>query len=406
MAVFKYKGRNMYGKFVQGKMEAESPEALEATLRRKGISQITIEKVEGVSGIEGILYKFFGKRGVSLRALLFFTRQFTTMLKAGLPLTRILDILSFQSPGRKLREIAKRIKRDVESGIPLSTSMMNFPTIFSSLYVSMIKAGEVGGNLDRSFERVTEFLENDYRLRQKIKSAMSYPLFVLIIAFSLGFFMLTVFVPRFAGFFADLNVPLPAMTQFTLNLSLLLKKNWWVVILIVIGLIMAFNIFKTTPYGRERSDAFKLKMPVLGKLNHLTAMARFSATLSSLLAAGVPLLHALDTVGGVLDNVIIQREIQKIEERVRRGETLSKPMEESGLFTPMVVQMTAIGEETGELEEMLMKVAQFYEEEVNRAVEQLTSLIEPMLILFVGGIIGFIIISLYLPIFYMVGQIK
>lgn len=405
MAKFKYKGRDSYGKVVEGVLEAPNAEDLEASLKKRGVIPIKIEKSEE-RGLQGILFKYFGKRGVSIKDLLFFTRQFTTMLKAGLPLTRILDILSYQSPTKKLREVAKELKRNVESGIPLSTSLMNYPTIFSNLYVSMVRAGEVGGTLDRSLERITEFLENDYRLRQKIKGAMSYPLFVLLFAFSLGFFMLTIFVPRFAGFFADLNVPLPAMTAFTLNLSRALTKYWWVLLIVFIVGYSLYNVYKSTPYGRERVDRGKLKMPILGKVNLLTIMARFAGTLSSLLAAGVPLLQALDTVASTVDNVIIEREITKIEDRVRRGETLSKPMEDSGLFTPMVVQMTAVGEETGELEGMLKKVSEFYEEEVDRAVGQLTSMIEPLLIIFVGGIIGFIVISLYLPIFYMVGQIQ
>ncbi|MDI6860911.1 MAG: type II secretion system F family protein [Caldisericia bacterium] len=405
MAKFKYKGRDSYGKVVEGVLEASNAEELESTLKKRGLIPIKIEKSEE-SGIAGILYRFFGKRGVSIKDLLFFTRQFTTMLKAGLPLTRILDILSYQSPTKKLREVAKELKRNVESGIPLSTSLMNYPTIFSNLYVSMVRAGEVGGTLDRSLERITEFLENDYRLRQKIKSAMSYPMFVLIFALSLGFFMLTIFVPRFAGFFADLNVPLPAMTAFTLNLSRTLIKYWWLILGALIGGFVVYNAYKSTPFGKERVDRGKLRMPILGKVNHLTIMARFTGTLSSLLAAGVPLLQALDTVASTVDNVIIEREITKIEDRVRRGETLSKPMEDSGLFTPMVVQMTAVGEETGELEGMLKKVSEFYEEEVDRAVGQLTSMVEPLLIIFVGGIIGFIVISLYLPIFYMVGQIQ
>jgi type IV pilus assembly protein PilC len=405
MAKFKYRGRDSYGKVIEGRLEATSVEELEATLKKRGLIPLKIEKTEE-SGLEGLLFRFFGKRGVDIKSLLFFTRQFTTMLKAGLPLTRILDILSFQSPTKKLREVSKEIKKNVESGIPLSTSMLNYPTIFSNLYVSMVRAGEVGGTLDRSLERITEFLENDYRLRQKIKSAMSYPIFVLVFAFSLGFFMLTIFVPRFAGFFADLNVPLPALTQFTLNLSKLLTRYWWLILIIVIVIYVFYNLYKSTPSGKERLDKSKLKMPVLGKVNHLTIMARFSGTLSSLLAAGVPLLQALDTVASTVDNVIIEKEIMRIEDRVRRGETLSKPMEDSGLFTPMVIQMTAVGEETGELEDMLHKVSSFYEEEVDRSVGQLTSLIEPLLIIFVGGIIGFIVISLYLPLFYMVGQIQ
>lgn len=405
MAKFKYKGRDSYGKVVEGVLEAPSAEDLETSLKKRGLIPIKIEKSEE-GGLSGILFKYLGRRGVNIKDLLFFTRQFTTMLKAGLPLTRILDILSYQSPTKKLREVAKELKRNVESGIPLSTSLMNYPTIFSNLYVSMVRAGEVGGTLDRSLERITEFLDNDYRLRQKIKGAMSYPLFVLLFAFTLGFFMLTIFVPRFAGFFADLNVPLPAMTAFTLNLSRALTKFWWVLIIVFIVGYSLYNAYKSTPFGRERVDRGKLKMPVLGKVNHLTIMARFAGTLSSLLAAGVPLLQALDTVASTVDNLIIEREITKIEDRVRRGETLSKPMEDSGLFTPMVVQMTAVGEETGELEGMLKKVSEFYEEEVDRAVGQLTSMIEPLLIIFVGGIIGFIVISLYLPIFYMVGQIQ
>lgn len=405
MAKFKYRGRDSYGKVVEGRIEATSIEELEVTLKKRGLVPLKIEKTEEGT-LESLLFKFFGKKGVDLKSLLFFTRQFTTMLKAGLSLTRILDILTFQSPTKKLREVAKEIKKNVESGIPLSTSMMNYPTIFSNLYVSMVKAGEVGGTLDRSLERITEFLENDYRLRQKIKSAMSYPVFVLVFAFTLGFFMLTIFVPRFAGFFADLDVPLPALTQFTLNLSRLLTKYWWLILIIVIGIYVIYNIYKSTTQGRFRIDNNKLKMPILGKLNNLTIMARFAGTLSSLLAAGVPLLQALDTVSSTVDNVIIEKEILKIEDRVRRGETLSKPMEDSGLFTPMVIQMTAVGEETGELEDMLHKVSTFYEEEVDRAVGQLTSLIEPLLIIFVGGIIGFIVISLYLPLFYMVGQIQ
>lgn len=405
MAKFKYRGRDSYGKVVEGRIDATSIEELEVTLKKRGLVPLKIEKTEE-GALESLLFKFFGKKGVDLKSLLFFTRQFTTMLKAGLSLTRILDILSFQSPTKKLREVAKEIKKNVESGIPLSTSMMNYPTIFANLYVSMVKAGEVGGTLDRSLERITEFLENDYRLRQKIKSAMSYPVFVLVFAFTLGFFMLTVFVPRFAGFFADLDVPLPALTQFTLNLSRLLIKYWWLILIIVIGIYVIYNIYKSTPQGRFKIDNNKLKMPILGKLNNLTIMARFAGTLSSLLAAGVPLLQALDTVSSTVDNVIIEKEILKIEDRVRRGETLSKPMEDSGLFTPMVIQMTAVGEETGELEDMLHKVSTFYEEEVDRAVGQLTSLIEPLLIIFVGGIIGFIVISIYLPLFYMVGQIQ
>jgi type IV pilus assembly protein PilC len=335
---------------------------------------------------------------VKLSDLAIFCRQFSTMQDAGVSIVRSLDVLAQQTQSPKLRRIIMDIQAEVEAGQTLSKAMSKYPNVFSNLFIGLIRAGEVGGVLEESLQRLAAFLEADVALRRKVRAAMTYPTIVVIAALAIVIGLVTFILPRFFDVFRDLNIKeFPVMTQMLMDFSNFLTSRWYVMIAIVALVVMAFRTFVRTRIGRRLYDRLKLRLPVFGPLNHKIALARFSRTLSTLLSSGVPILQALETVAGTVANEIIAEAVMEARARIREGDRIGPPLEKSGMFPPMVVHMISIGEESGALDQMLSKVADFYESEVESTLQSLTSAIEPVLIVLLGGMVGFIVISLLLP---------
>jgi len=398
---FSFVARDKSGQQVEQTQEAASKDALIKSLRDQGlyVSQISEQKTPKVAKKSKGFQFSFGKR-VGLKDLAIFCRQFATMINAGVSLVRCLDVLEQQSANLTLKEIIRDIQKEVEGGATLSRSMAKFPRVFSELAVGLVRAGEVGGVLDETLDRLAGFLEADLALRQKIKSSMTYPVLVLFVAVGIVTFLVTFILPKFMQLFLDLGMEasdFPAPTRFLMNLSNFATGKWYIMAGILVGLWIAVGRIKRTKTGKRYYDTIMLKLPVFGSLNHKVAVARFARTLSTLLASGVPILQALETVAGTVANDIIADAILLARASIREGDTIADPLTESKMFPPMVVQMITIGEETGQLDNMLEKVADFYEREVDAAVESLTAALEPVMIVTLGIIVGFIVIAMFLP---------
>jgi type IV pilus assembly protein PilC len=345
-----------------------------------------------------------GKR-VKQRDIVVFTRQFATMVNSGLSLIKALSVLVEQTDSKALAAVLAEVKVDVEQGTSLSAALERHPKVFSPIYVSMVRAGEVGGVLDETLNRLADMLEANLNLRSKVKSAMAYPAVVgfLIVSVTLGMIMFV--VPIFESMYADMApdpenpVPLPVPTRMLVTVSDFLTSWWFVIVALVIVGIIALRRWKKTEAGRYAWDTLKLRVPIFGKLLHKTALSRFSRTFAVLSRTGVPVLQTLDITADTANNAKIERAVADVKSSVREGESLAQPLARHDVFPPMVVQMMAVGEETGALDSMLSKVADFYEREVDDMVNSMTSLIEPLLIVFMGVSVGAILISLYLPIF-------
>ncbi len=411
MATFIYKVIAPDGRVQTGKVNMDSPSAVADFLRSKGHRIIYIKETRGFSGGsskgaqsqgEGFLSKL---SKISIRDLSIFTDQFGTMMNAGLSISRALSVLSKQTTNPKLTKIILSLAEEVKKGNSLSSALSKYPNVFSPLYISMVKAGEASGNLGDSLIKMASFLQKDYETEHKLKGAMTYPLAVLVFSILIVIGLFIFVIPTFEGFLSQLGAPLPAPTKLTFAMAdFLIKYGWILLIFTIVGYIL-YAKWAKTPSGRKRVDTWKLKMPVFGELNIKAAMARFSDTLATLFGAGIPLTEALETVKGVIDNVIIAEAVEGIIDRIKRGESLAASLEKSGMFTPMVVEMTGIGEESGSLDTMLVKVAEFYNEEVDYMINNISALINPIMMVFVGGLIGGVLISLYLPIFQMAGYV-
>jgi type IV pilus assembly protein PilC len=394
MPVFQYTVRDQTGALRTGTSEAENQDILKRRLQEQGF-QVNEVKQTG-KGKKGNAGQGWGK--VKLNDLAMFCRQFSTMIDAGVSLVRALDVLGEQTSNPKLRRILLEIQTEVESGQTLSKSMSRYPRVFNNLFIGLVRAGEVGGVLEESLQRLSHFLEKDMELRRKVKAALTYPIIVVIVAVVIVLGLCTFIVPKFIELFHDLGVKeLPAMTQFLVNFSDFLKNEWYVGIGIVVSLWLAIKYFGTTRVGRRVLDRLKLKVPVFGKLSHKICLARFSRTLSTLLVSGVPILQAMETVAGTVGNEIISEAIMNARARIREGDRINEPLEKSRMFPPMVVHMISIGEESGALDQMLSKVAEFYEGEVEAALQSLTAAIEPVMICFLGFCVGFIVIAMFMP---------
>jgi type IV pilus assembly protein PilC len=418
MATFRYVAADRAGTTQRGSVNAaNSHEAAEA-IRGKGLVLVSVSaaKASGGGGLalrgkgattaEAQQARLSSGGGIAAKDLAIFTSQLGTMLNAGLSITKTLDIQSKQISHKKLRLITDDLKKKVESGLPLSTAMVNYPGVFGTLYTSMVKAGEGSGNLGNSLLKMATFLEREAELRRKIKSATSYPMIVIIasVAIVLGLFIFV--LPQFVGFLTALNVPLPFPTRMTLAMSSFLVKRWYVVFGVAAIIFFGVRAWFRIPQGIHWKDNVALKAPVIGPLVLKTSMARFTDTLATLFGAGVPLISCLEMVGGTMGNSIVSATINRVIESIKSGSALSAAMAETQFFTPMVIQMTAVGEESGSLETMLGKVATFYQTEVDAATDNLTNAINPILMIVVGGMIGWVLISLYLPIFTMAGGIS
>lgn len=398
MPVFEYKGRTLAGTSVQGVLNAANREELERLLRQNKIMVTSVHRKAADLSIK------IGT-GVKKIDISRFTRQFATMIGAGLPMVQCLEILSAQTESRELRTIISQIKESVQSGSTLSDAMAKHPKIFDQLYTNMVEAGEMGGALDTILVRLAVYREKADSLVRKVKGAMVYPAVVMIVATGVTVGMLTFIVPVFAKMFGGLGAELPGPTVFILSISNFLQEQFLVILLCLAATITAFVFWVKTESGRAIFDAFLLKVPVLGNLVRKSSVARFTRTLGTLLSSGVSIIDAMNVTAKTAGNMVVSTAIKKAVVAIAEGETITGPLKESGVFPPMVTQMISVGEKTGGLDDMLGKIADFYDEEVDAAVSAMTSLIEPVIIVLMGAVIGGILVAMYLPMFDIIGQI-
>lgn len=403
MATFAYKVRDRSGKIFTGSMEGENRVSVVSRLREMDyfITSISEKKKNILFTRQITIFQ-----SIKIRDLTIFYRQFATMVNAGLTLVNSLDILTEQIENKALSNNIKVVKADVEAGSTLADAMAKFPRVFSELYISMVRAGEIGGVLDDILLKIADLMEKDYALRQKIKTAMSYPSFVAGAAVLMSIFMLTFILPQFVGIFAQFGGELPALTQFFVTLTYLFNKYWYIFFMVFAALVAAFLAYIKTPNGKLNFDKFKLNAPVFGEINRKGAIARFTRILGTLIKSGVPILEALSVSSNAIGNLVISSAVLGAKTKIKEGQSISGPLAASGVFPPMVTQMIMVGEESGELEEMLINVAKFYDQEVDRTVDNLTAIIEPLLMVFIGLTVGTMIIAMYLPIFNMVNLIQ
>ena len=396
MTVFEYKARTRRGEMLEDKMEADDTMSVASNLRQQGLLVVDI-KEQGV-GQKDILEPF---KKVKLDDVVIFSRQFATMINAGLPIVRTLHILGEQTSNQKLRRVILEVRQDVEAGLALSEALEKHPKVFDRLYVEMVRAGEVGGVLDDIMLRIADQLEADQELRRKVKSAMMYPTVVLAMAILAATIMLIFIVPIFAQMFEDLGGTLPLPTQIAITLSNLLTGfGGLLTAALLIGGVIFFLRWKDSEQGRKVWGRIVLKIPAkIGDVVQKVALARFARTLGSLSAAGVPILQALEITAASSGNYVVERALLRSRDSIRQGIPIFKPLEDEPVFPPMVTRMIAVGEETGDLDGMLEKIGDFYESEVDATIKSLTSIIEPLMILVVGGIVGGIIVAMYLPMF-------
>ncbi len=397
---FDYQVRDRGGKLITGQLEADSQAAVASKLTSMGYAPVRIDEVRSDGLQTEIKIPGITDR-VKLKDLAIFSRQFATMINSGLPLIRSLSILHAQTENPKLAETTDDIRSSVEAGGSLSASMAEHPKVFPKLYVAMVRAGEAAGMLDEVLLRVAEMLEKDVKLRSKIKSAMTYPVIVLIMALLLTTVMLIFIVPTFEAMFEDLGGELPAFTQLLVAASDFVASPLGVVTYLVVPAAAWFSYkrIRATERGRYQLDVAKLKAPVFGNLFHKIALTRFARNLSTLLAAGVPILQALEITADTVNNGLIADAVTDVQDSVRQGESMAGPLGQHEVFPPMVVQMIAVGEETGNVDGMLAKISDFYDQEVESLTEQLTALMEPLMIAVIGGIVGGMVIALYMPMF-------
>ena len=402
MPYFNYTIRDANGQTRSGKVEAPNAEELRKRLQAEGLQVIEITEDRKAPRVPA-----GGYGRVKLSDLAIFARQFSTMLDAGVSLIRCLDVLQAQTINARLRKILMDLSARVESGESLSRSMARHPKAFSQLIIGLIRAGEVGGVLEESLQRIAAFLEKDVELRRKIRSALTYPVIVLLAAIGIVVFLVSWLVPQFAQLFKELGIKeMPAPTQFLIDLSALFTQRWYVVIIAVVAILIAYKLFVSTRVGRRVADRVKLRVPVFGPLHHKIVMARFSRTMGTLLASGVPILQAMETVAGVVGNSVVSDAVIESRARIREGEKIADPLQRSKMFPPMVVHMVSVGEESGSLDHMLNKIADFYENEVEMTIATLTASIEPVMIVLLGVIVLFIVISMFLPMVEVISNLS
>jgi len=402
---FSYKVRDRTGKLVEGQLEAENAQLVVSKLRSMGYVPIEIEQQGGNTLGRELKIPFLSDR-IKLKDVSVFSRQFATMINSGLSMLRSLYILAEQTESKPLAAVVNQVRLDVERGASLSAALAKHPKAFNRLYVAMVRAGEAGGVLDSVLQRLATTIEKQVELRRKVKSAMTYPLVVSLLVALLVTAMLLFVIPMFQNIYKSLGGKLPVPTQILINVSNVVRNYWFIVFAAEIGAVFAFRWWINSEEGRKRWDTIKLKAPIFGPLAKKTALARFGRTLSALVRSGVPILESLDIVCETAGNWVVSEAVRDTQQQVKRGEPLSKRLEEHDVFPPMVVQMMTVGEETGALDEMLDKIADFYDQEVEATVDALTSLIEPILIVIMGVVIGGMIISLYLPMFSVINLIK
>jgi type IV pilus assembly protein PilC len=403
MSTFAYKALDPTGSTVQGEIEADDKVAVASQLRSRGLIVVDIDEQNKGGG--DIFERF---RKVKADELTIMTRQFSTMVSSGMSMLRALYVLEDQQENPKLKDAVSQVRKDVEAGLALSDALARHPDIFNELYVAMVAAGETGGILEETLHRVADQLEKDASLRRQIKSAMVYPIVIFSFAGIVVIALVAFLVPVFEGVFKDFGGSLPAITQVTVSFSHLVTRQPYIIIGVIVAVVWGFRRWKNSKRGHEQWDRIKLRFPFkIGDVVQKVALARFARTYSALIAAGVPMLEAIEITGRTSGNVVVENAMDAVHESVRNGGTIAAPMRnEPDAFPGMVVQMVAVGEETGALDSMLSKIADFYEDEVDAAVKALTSILEPIMIIFVGGIVGFVVIAMYLPLFKVYDQIK
>ncbi len=400
---FAYKVRDRSGSMIEGTLDGANEQLVIAKLREMGYVPVSVTARK-----RSVMELSVGGRGkkVALKDVVIFTRQLATMVNAGLTILRSLTILTEQTQSKALADVAREMTADIERGLSLSQAVARHPKVFPPVYLSMVRAGESGGALDTIMLRMADTLEKQLELKGKIKSAMSYPIAVSGIVVVIVSAMLMFVVPMFKKMYDDLGGTLPVPTRILVGISGMVTGYWWLLGLIGFGATFALRRWKATPAGRLRFDGFMLRMPVFGQLIHKTAVARFTRTFGSLIRSGVPIMESMDIVSETSGNAVMGAAVVNAKERVRVGEPVSAALGAYPVFPPMVVQMMAVGEETGVLDEMLEKIADFYDREVSATVDSLTSLIEPLLMVFMGVSVGGMVVSLYMPMFQIINLVK
>ena len=404
MGTFAFKAVDLQGVPTRGELDADSKAEVTQQLRTKGMIVLDIEEQKTTD-----LNDYFGRfKKVKAQELTVATRQLATMIQSGMSLLRALYVLEEQARSDKFREAITNVRQDVEAGISLSDALARHPDIFNGLYIAMVSAGEVGGILEHTLDRVADQLEKDDSLRRQVKAAMMYPSLIGGFAFTVLIALVVFLVPVFEKVFEDFGGELPAITKFTVGISNVITGQWYLCIAAGFGIVAGFKKWKKTDRGREQWDRFKLKVPwKIGDLVQKVCLARFARTYSALIGAGVPMLQAIEITGRTSGNKVIENAMLQVGESVRAGGSIATPMRsEPGAFPIMVTQMIGVGEETGALEQMLSKIADFYEDEVAAGLKALTSILEPLMIVLVGGIVGFIVVSMYMPMFKVYDQIR
>lgn len=403
MPIFMYEAKDASGSLKRDRIEAPNLQVATQKLQDNRYTVINIQEKKDGAG-RGAM--FSSLKGVNEQALTVFSRQFATMINAGLAMVRCLDILGEQTEDKVLQQVLTQVRQDVEGGSTLSNALAKHSSVFSPLYISMVKAGEMGGVLDEVLERLAGFMEKDFSLKKKVKAALTYPCVILIMAIGIVIFLVTYILPTFVTLFEGMNLTLPLPTQILMGITKACQNIYVIIGILIFFVIGGFLLsrFVKTPVGRRMYDTLKLNVPVFGLLNKKVAISRFCRTLGTLLSSGVPIMQSLEIVGKASGNEVIADTVNKVRESIREGESIAGPLGSSGMFPPMVTQMVAVGEETGNLDAMLSKIADFYDTEVEYMLSSLTSMLEPIMIVGMGGIVGFIVVSVFLPLYQLVGQ--
>ncbi len=402
MSTFVFRAMDFAGAHASGELEAESKQLVADQLKARNL--IVLDIADKHRSRE-ITLPFLNR--VKASDLTILTRQMSTMVSSGMTILRALYVLEAQTGNKLLAETVVKVRKDIEAGLPLSDALQRHPRLFGPLYVSMVRAGETGGVLDAALLRVADQLEKEESLRRQVKSAMTYPLVVMSFAFVVLIALVAFIVPVFVSVFKELGGDLPTITKFTVALSHAVTGYWWACLILTVVVVSAFRRYKRTARGRAQWDTFRLRVPFkIGDIVQKIALARWSRTLSALTSAGVPILQALEITGKTAGNHVVEQAMGDVIANVKAGGTIAAPLKRSPVFPGMVCSMIGVGEETGALDEMLSKIADFYEDQVDAAVKQLTSILEPLMIIVVGIIVGFIVISMYMPLFKVYDQIK
>lgn len=396
MATYVWTGTTRTGEDASGEMTANSEDDVKSKLRSQNIQPSRVKKKA-----TELKLPFSIGGGVTNKELVIFTRQFATMIDAGLPLVQCLDILASAEPNKGFQRTIYAVKADVEQGSTFASALNKHPKVFDELYVNLVAAGEVGGILDSILNRLAIYIEKSVKTARKVKGAFSYPLGVLGVAFIVVIILLWKVIPVFEGMFENMGADLPKPTQLVVDMSHWFGSYWWVLLGGLFLTSLAFRAFYGSAWGRMKVDQVALRIPVFGGLTKKAAVAKFTRTLGTLVSAGVPILDGLEIVSRTAGNKVIERAIMKVRDQISEGRTMAEPLAEANIFPSMVVQMIGVGEATGAMDTMLNKIADFYEEEVDVAVDALTALLEPIMMVFIGGVVGGLLVAMYLPIFTM-----